>query len=131
MALGTDARPPVVYAMVADARLRNGQPQSAIDVLKPVYDRAPADDEIARRLAMAYVMTARHGDAVPILDAYLSRHPTDQDLLLAAVLSHYELVRAGQALSTADIAKLRRYSSAYKGADAALVEKYLATMQAR
>ena len=38
IALGTEVRPAAVYTMVADARLRDGQPASAIDVLKPAYD---------------------------------------------------------------------------------------------
>jgi VWFA-related protein len=119
-----------VYTMVADARLRDGQAQSAVDVLKPVYDRLP-DDQIARRLGMAYVLTARYADAVPVLDAYLARHPSEQDVLVAAVVAQYELVRAGQVLSTADRAKMRRYGAAYRGDQQALVDKYLETMQAK
>ena len=57
LALGKDPRPPVAYTVAADARLRIGQSQSAIDILKPAYDRDPTQDEIARRLAMAYAMT--------------------------------------------------------------------------
>lgn len=131
MALGSEPRAPLVYAMTADARLRDGQAQSAIDILKPAYDRQPMNDELGKRLAMAYVMTSRYADAVPILDGYLSRNPSDQDLLAVAVLAQYELFRAGQTLSNVDRAKLRRYSAAYKGPDAALVEKYLQTMQAQ
>ncbi|MGH9203673.1 MAG: tetratricopeptide repeat protein, partial [Vicinamibacterales bacterium] len=131
LAMGNEPRPSVVYAMVADARLRDGQAESAIDILEPAYERQPSDDEIGKRLAMAYVMTARYSDAIPVLDGYLTRHPTDQDFLLAAVLAQYELVRAGQTLSNVDRAKLRRYSAAYKGPESALVEKYLETMQAR
>ena len=72
IALGTEPRPPAVYTMVADARLRDGQAASAIDILKPAYERDPANDEISRRLAMAYSMTGRHADALPVLDSYLS-----------------------------------------------------------
>ncbi len=120
----------IVFTMVADARLRDGQAQSVIDVLKPAYDRAP-DVEIAKRLGMAYVLTARYAEAMPVLDAYLARHPTEQDMLAAAVVAQYELVRAGQVLSTADRAKMRRYGAAYRGDQQALVDKYLETMQAK
>jgi VWFA-related protein len=130
LSLGGEARPPFIYAMVADARLRDGQAQSAIDMLKPAYDRQP-DDELARRLGMAYVFTSRYAEAMPILDAYLARHPTEQDALVAAVVAQYELVRAGQLLSTADGAKMRRYAAAYKGSERALVDKYVATMQGK
>ena len=75
IALGDVERPTVVYAMVADARLRDGQAQAAIDILKPAYERQPADADIARRLAMAYMLVQRYTDAIPILDATLVRRP--------------------------------------------------------
>jgi Flp pilus assembly protein TadD len=131
IALGTEPRPAPIYAMVADARLRDGQPTSAIDILKPAYERDASQDEIARRLAMAYAMTGRHRDALPVLDNYLQRQPTDQDMLLAAIVSQYELSRGGLALSSVDRAKVRKYAAAYRGPQRALVTKYLETMEAR
>jgi hypothetical protein len=80
---------------------------------------------------MAYVMTGRYADAVPVLDRFLTRHVTDQDALLASVIAHYEIVRSGQLLSNVEQAKLRKYASAYRGEHQALVEKYLQTMQVR
>ena len=68
LALGKEPRPPVAYTVAADARLRIGQSQSAIDILKPAYDRDPTQDDIARRLAMAYAMTNRHAEALTVLD---------------------------------------------------------------
>ena len=131
MALGAEPRPAVVYTMVADARLRDGQPGSAIEILKPAYERDPANDEVGRRLAIAYAMTGRFAEALPAADKYLERHPTDQDMLLAAITSQYELFRSGQVLSNVDRAKMRKYSLAYKGADRALIDKYVTTMEAR
>jgi len=132
MALGTDPRPASVYTMVADARLRDGQPGSAIDVLKPAYEREPANDDIARRLAMAYAMTGRYAEVLPVANAYLTRQPTDQDMLLAAITSQYELVRTGgQILSNEDRARLRKYSAAYRGSQQALISKYMETMEVR
>ena len=132
MSLGGDARPPIVYTMVADARMRDGQPDSAIDILKPAYAREPANDEIARRLAVAYALTGRFIDALPVADTYLTRHPDDQDMLLVALISQYEVVRTGQAvLSNVDRARIKKYSSAYKGQQRALIDKYLTTMEVR
>ena len=131
IALGSEPRPPAVYTMVADARLRTGQAASAIDILKPAYERDPAQDEIARRLAMAYSMTGRHGDALPVLDGYLEGHPTDQEMLYAAIVAQYELTRNGQPLSNVDRTKLRKYAAAYRGSNQALVEKYLQTIGAK
>ena len=131
MSMGTELRPAAFYAMVADARLRDGIPDAAIEILKPAYGAQPANDEIARRLAMGYVMTSRYAEAMPVLDGFLGRHPTDQGLLLAAIVSQYELVQGGQVLSVSDAAKMRRYAGAYKGPEGPLVQKYLQSMQAK
>ena len=76
-------------------------------------------------------MTSRYAEAVPVLDGFLGRHMDDQDVLLAAIASHYEVSRSGQALSNADLAKVRKYSSAYRGEYEALLQKYLEVMGAR
>jgi VWFA-related protein len=131
IALGTEPRPATVYTMVADARLRTGQASSAIDILKPAYERDPSQEEITRRLGMAYAMTGRHADAIPVLDNYLTSHPTDQEMLYAAIVAQYELARGGQPLSNVERAKLRKYAAAYRGSNQALVEKYLETIGAK
>jgi len=131
IAMGSEPRPPAFYAMVADARLRDGIPDAAIEILKPAYATAPGNDDLGRRLGMAYVMTSRYADAMPVLDAFLERHPADQDVLLAAIVSQFELSQGGQVLSVADRAKMRRYAGAYKGPDGPLIQKYLESMQAK
>ena len=131
LALGTEPRPTAVYLMVADARLRDGQAESAIDILKPAYAREPANRELARRLGTAYMLTSRYAEAVPVLDSFIAAQPGDPEALLASIVAHYELVRAGQVLSNVDRAKLRTYTAAYRGPHEALVEKYLTTMEVR
>lgn len=132
LGIGNDPRPAVAYSLFADARFRDGQPQSVIDVLEPAWRRSPTDDQVARRLAFAYIMTGRHADAVPLLDACLAKNGDDQDALYAAIVAQYETSsRAGVSLSQADIAKLTRYARAYRGPQQALVEKYLAALRGR
>jgi VWFA-related protein len=131
LALGAEPRPAVAYTMAADARIRDGAPEAAIDILKPAYDRTPTDDEIARRLAMAYLLVSRYAEALPIVQGYLARQPTDQDFLFAGIVAQYEVVRTGLTLSTADRDRVRRWAAAYKGSQSALVEKYLHAMGAR
>jgi hypothetical protein len=80
---------------------------------------------------MAYAISGRFADALPVADKYLERHATDQDMLLAAITSQYELFRGGQVLSNIDRAKVRKYSIAYKGSQRALLDKYVTTMEAR
>jgi VWFA-related protein len=131
LSLGSEPRPTTVYTMAADARLRTGQAASAIDILKPAYERDPAQEEISRRLGMAYSMTGRHADALPVLDSYLAKRPTDQEMLYAAIVAQYEVTRGGQPLSNVDRAKLRKYATAYKGPNQPLIEKYLETIGAK
>jgi VWFA-related protein len=132
MAIGSTPRPPFVYTAFADARLRAGQPAAVIDILKPALERAPDDEQLAKRLAIAYVMTGRFADAVPVLDVYLAKHPADPDALFAAILAQYEMAsRAQVGLSSVERAKVTRYAKAYKGPQSALVAKYLDALQAR
>lgn len=129
MAIGTEQRPQVAYTLLADARMRDGQPDAVVSVLKPAYARNPADDELAKRLAIAYLVTAAFGDALPILDNYLTRHASDADALFAAVLSHYQIsLVSGAEVSAADKAKLLKYARAYKGPQEALLAKYLSAL---
>jgi thioredoxin-like negative regulator of GroEL len=129
MALGSEQRPPIAYTLLADARMRGGQPDAVVSILKPAYAARPTDDELGRRLAVAYMMTAAFGEALPILDAYLSRHPADADALFAAVLAQYQVARAtGAELTTADRAKLLKYARAYKGPQEALLAKYVSSL---
>jgi predicted Zn-dependent protease len=129
MALGAEQRPPIAYTLLADARMRGGQIDAVITVLKPAYAQRPADDEVGKRLAIAYLVTAAFSEALPILDSYLTRHPADGDALFAAVLAQYQIATAtGAELSAADRAKLLKYGRAYKGPQEPLMAKYLSSM---
>jgi VWFA-related protein len=129
MALGSEQRPPIAYTLLADARMRGGQADAVVNILKPAYAQRPTDDELGKRLAVAYMMTAAFGEALPILDGYLNRHPADADALFAAVLAHYQVARAtGSELTAADRTKLLKYARAYKGPQEALLAKYLSSL---
>jgi predicted Zn-dependent protease len=129
LALGAEDRPLIAYTLLADARMRDGQTDSVISILKPAYAKNPANDDLGKRLAIAYLVTAAFGDALPILDNFLTRHPNDLDALFAAVLAQYQVSLAtGAELSTADKAKLLKYEKAYKGPQQALLAKYVTAL---
>jgi VWFA-related protein len=129
LAIAKGEHPTLAYLLFADARLRENQPAPVVEVLRPLFERAPQDDEIAKRLATAYVMLGKYVEAVPVFDGYLARHMDDQDALFSALMSHYEAgSRAGVPLSDFDRAKLTKYASAYKGPQTALVGKYLSAL---
>jgi hypothetical protein len=130
MAIGAEARPLFAYTLLVDARLRDDQPASVIDVLKPAYQRTPTDDEIGHRLMAAYLMTGRFEEALPVLDGYLSRNPTEQTALLAAVYAQYQVAtREHLVLPASDVSKLAGYVRAYEGPYKALLAKYVEMMR--
>jgi VWFA-related protein len=130
LAMGKEPRPQITYILLADARLRDGQSDSVVEVLKAAYERTPTDDEIGQRLASAYLMTGRYAESLPVLDSYLSRHPTEQVALFAAVFAQYHVAtRERLAVSAADQTKLARYVRAYQGPYQPLLAKYLEIMK--
>ena len=132
LAFGKEPRLPLAYVLFADARLRDGQPESVIDVLKLAYERNPTDDEIGQRLGSAYLMTGRYSEALPVIDDYLARNAADHSALFAAVFAQYHVVtRERLALSPADQTKLARYVRTYEGPYQPLLAKYLQIMRAR
>jgi Flp pilus assembly protein TadD len=130
LALGNEPRPPVAYILLADARLRDGQADSVVNVLEAAQQRNPADDNINQRLTAAYLMTGRYTEALPVLDRYLAQHPEDQVALFAAVYAQYQVVtREKLALSQTEQAKVARYVRAYAGPYQPLLAKYLEIMR--
>jgi Flp pilus assembly protein TadD len=120
----------VAYALFADPRFRDQQPQSVIDVLQPAWERTPDDDGIARRLANAYVMTGKIAESLPVFEGYLRRHPEDQDSVVAAIAAQYEATtRAGLTLTSAERARINGWSRAYTGPQRALIERYLEVLK--
>ena len=132
LAMGKETRPAIAYTVFADARLRDGQPGSVIDVLKPALEKLPGDDEIAQRLAIAYVMTGKYAEALPVLETYLAKHPSDPAALFSMIMAQYEVTsRAKVPLSDVERAKLAKYARAYKGPQEALIAKYMDALNGR
>ena len=132
IASGKEPRPALFYLLLSDARLRDGQPASVVDVLKPAYDRTPTDEEIIRRLMSAYLMLGRYEEALPILDAYLVKYPADELANFAAVFAQYQVsTRERLVVTPAQQAKLARYVRNYDGPYEALLAKYLQSIRGR
>ena len=122
---------PVVYASLADAVFRLGDEQLAIAPLRDAVSAWPADDELRRRLALAYALTLQHKDALATVEPYIVNHPGDHEALLVAVHAIYTAHLAGQPLlgGDADRERMAIYSRAYaaaKGPHAALVSSWAA-----
>ena len=98
IALGTETRPAVVYAMVADARLRDGQAQAAVDILKPAYEKDPPTRSCraAWRWPTCWSRTTprRFRSSTPRCRG----GPPTRRRSSPAVVAHYELVRGAAAV---------------------------------
>jgi hypothetical protein len=65
-----------------------------------------------------------------VIDGYLTRNPTDQAALLAAVYAQYQVAsRERLVLPAATVTKLTRYVRAYEGPYKALLTKYVDSMR--
>ena len=107
-----DARSPVLSLLLADALLRQGEVDGAVDVLREAATAWPADDRFRQRLGVAYGLAGRAQDALPLLSAHLDRHPEDTDTLFATVRLLYE----GLAGGAGDREAFLRYARAYVAA---------------
>jgi VWFA-related protein len=125
-----DARSPVLSLLLGDALLRQGEVDSAVDVLREAAAAWPTDDRFPQRLGVAYGLAGRSEDALPLLSAHLDRHPEDIDTLFATVRLLYE----GQAGAGGDRERLLRYARAYvaaAGPHQALVATWIKAVEAK
>jgi Flp pilus assembly protein TadD len=123
--LGSD-KASVEYAALADALMRLGDPQQAIAPLVEAVAKWPEDDQVRRRLALAYAVIPQHKEALAAIEPYLVKHPADHEALLIAAHAIYASNVLGQPLASGreDSDRMTKYARAYaaaKGPHAALV----------
>jgi VWFA-related protein len=124
-----DARSPVLSLLMADALLRRGEVDSAVDLLKEAASSWPDDERFRQRLGLAYLAGGRTAEAMPLLSAYADAHPADADTLFALVRVLYETRGA----PGADRERFLRYARAYvaaAGPQQALVAQWIKAVQA-
>ncbi len=129
MSLITEGEAPFIYTLLADAFIRLGELNSAIDILKEAAGLWPGHEQVHLRLGTAYSRASRPVEAVQALDPYLAKHPDDQEHLFVALRSMYEARSTGQSIGTAeeDRKRFERYAAAYAaagGTQQAVVEQW-------
>jgi VWFA-related protein len=124
-----DARSPVLSLLMADALLRRGEVDSAVDLLKESAASWPAEERFRQRLGLAYLAGGRTAEAMPLLAAYADAHPADADTLFAIVRLLYE----ARSTPGADRERFLRYARAYvsaAGPQQALVAQWIKAVEA-
>jgi Flp pilus assembly protein TadD len=125
------AKSKLAYLLLADARLRARQASAVVDVLATVT-RGPADDDLTRRLATAYVVTGKYEQALDLLDGYVKRHGDDQAAAFGYVFAQYVVTtKEGAILSSAEQARIAGLAKAYTGPDKTLLARYASALSSR
>jgi thioredoxin-like negative regulator of GroEL len=110
--------------------MRDGQPQSVVDVLGPVWERVPANAPLAERLGTALVMVGQFDAALPILEGVLDRTSGNQDVLVAAIAAQVEsAVGAGRPLAPAERARLLAWANRLDDSHRPAAEQYLSIVR--
>ena len=109
----------VAYGLLGDALQRQGDAQGAVAVLREGVAAWPGNDELSRRLAVAYVTALQHADALATIEPYIVEHPTDHEAVLVALQAIYAAHVAGRPiLDGADQQeRMAKYTQAYVAAN--------------
>lgn len=124
LASGSDA--PFIHTLIADALLRLGNKNGAIDTLKEASSRWPDDDQVQLRLGTALASSGRAAEAVAVLDGYLGRNPDDHERRLLLLRTIYDAHAAGHSIKSPaeDRELFARHAAAYAGPQRALVDEW-------
>ena len=116
--LGPDTSP-LSYTVLADLWFRAGEPLQAIEPLLEAVATWPEDDELRRRLGVAYSLTQQHRDALESIEPYIARHPDDAEALLVAMHAIYasHLVEEPMLTETEAQDRMVQYAEAYAAAN--------------
>ncbi len=129
-ALGGNARTAAQYATLGDALVRLGDTQQAVAALRDAVAAWPDEDQLRRRLGLAYATALQPADALGTIEPYLARHPDDQEALLVALHAIYTAHLEGQPVNAQrDRERMQTYGRAYAaahGAHAQLVATWVA-----
>lgn len=127
---------PRVYRLAADALLRRGQADEAIDLLREASTSWPDAADIGYRLALALALADRRDEAYRTLDSALSSDQAPPDAVFLALLLLQQARLAGQPFVSAEADRERslRLAAAYEagpGTRKALVRAWAEALQGR
>jgi len=124
-----------VYRFLAEAQIRAGQSERALQLLEEALARWPDDDVLAARMAKALFELKHYAKALEYAGRVIERRPTDTGVLELALQSAFEAASAGNPLPYDTLLpRLRRYRALYieaEGPQPGLVAEWVAFVEAR
>jgi tetratricopeptide (TPR) repeat protein len=124
-----DALP--VHTLLADALMRSGRGDLALQAIDRARTRWPEDTGLKRRFFVASVADGRYADSLTAIDDLVERKADDEPTLALALLVLYEAFRNEKPIESVELdrARMSRLADAYRtrgGPSLALVETWVA-----
>ena len=122
---------PALHVMLADAQLRQGRTDLAIEDLDSARTRWPENQELNRRFAVAALLEGRQAEGMQVLDELVEKRADDEPTLALGLLILYEAFENRQPIDSVDRdrARMLRFADAYRtrgGPSLALVDTWVA-----
>jgi VWFA-related protein len=122
-----------LHALLADALLRQGRADLAVDDLDAARARWPEDQGLTRRFVMAALLAGRQVEGLQVLDEAVARQVDDEPSLALALFMLYQAFETGEPIESAsqDRERMRRLANRYRetgGPSLALVDTWVAAV---
>ncbi len=125
---------PIVYRLLAEALVRKGETEHALEVLKEASDRWPDDTDFATRVARVAIAGRRYEQAGVALARLVERQPRDEETLFLAMRAAFESAADAATSPEWALSTLRRYAGMYAaahGSRQALVAEWVRFVETR
>jgi tetratricopeptide (TPR) repeat protein len=125
-----------VHLLLADALMRSGRGDLALQALTRARERWPGDESLTRRYAAAAIAAGLYTQGLEVVDGLIARDASDEPVLSLGLLVLYDAFITGHPVETVerDRARMTRYADTYRargGPSLALVETWMAEVAKR
>jgi len=125
-----------LHVMLADAQLRQGRGDLAVDDLAKARERWPDDAGLKRRYAVAALLSGQRAEGLKVLDELIEGKGDDETSLTVGLLVLYDAFDSHQAIETTELDRVRmlRLADTYRAhgyASQALIDTWVGTATGR
>jgi VWFA-related protein len=125
-----------VHLLLADALMRTGRGDLALQALTRARERWPDDEALTRRYAAAAIATGLYAQGLDVVDGLIERRADDEPTLSLGLLVLYDAMVTARPVETVerDRARMTKYAEAYRargGPSLALVETWMTEVTRR